>query len=105
MVLRTAPVCPGAQLAESRLVRYSLYPTSSDCARIRYASAAIVRVHAAPEGGLMFVKPEEVGLSAPRLERISAHLQRYIDAGKVAGTLTLVARQGQIAYCEPQGHL
>jgi CubicO group peptidase (beta-lactamase class C family) len=53
----------------------------------------------------MFVKPEEVGLSAPRLERISAHLQRYIDAGKVAGTLTLVARQGQIAYCEPQGHL
>ena len=53
----------------------------------------------------MFVKPEEVGLSAQRLERIGTHLQRYIDAGKVAGTLTLVARHGQIAYCEPQGHL
>jgi CubicO group peptidase (beta-lactamase class C family) len=53
----------------------------------------------------MLVKPEEVGLSAPRLERIGAHLQRYIDAGKVAGTLTLVARQGQIAYFQPQGHL
>src|SRR5512134_3458607 len=53
----------------------------------------------------MLAKPEEVGLSSPRLGRIRTHLQRYIDAGKVAGTLTLVARQGQIAYFEPQGYL
>lgn len=53
----------------------------------------------------MIAKPEEVGLSSPRLERIRTHLQRYINTGKVAGTLTLVARQGQIAYFEPQGHL
>ena len=53
----------------------------------------------------MLVEPEEVGLSAQRLECIGSHLQRYIDAGKVAGTLTLVARHGQIAYFEPQGHL
>jgi CubicO group peptidase (beta-lactamase class C family) len=53
----------------------------------------------------MLVKPEEVGLSSQRLDRIRGHLQRYIDAGKVAGTLTLVARHGQIAYWEPQGHL
>jgi CubicO group peptidase (beta-lactamase class C family) len=53
----------------------------------------------------MLVKPEEVGLSTPRLARIRAHFQRYIEAGKVAGTLTLVARHGQIAYFEPQGHL
>ena len=51
------------------------------------------------------IKPEEVGFSSQRLDRIRAHLQRDIDAGKVAGTLTLVARQGQIAYWEPQGHL
>lgn len=53
----------------------------------------------------MLVKPEEVGLSAERLDRIRVHLQRYIDADKVAGTLTLVARRGQIAYFEPQGHM
>jgi CubicO group peptidase (beta-lactamase class C family) len=53
----------------------------------------------------MIVKPEEVGLSSQRLARIRDHLQRYIDAGKVSGTLTLVARHGQIAYWEPQGHL
>lgn len=53
----------------------------------------------------MTVKPEEVGLSSQRLDRIHAHFQRYIDAGKLTGTLTLVARRGQIAYFEPQGHL
>ena len=53
----------------------------------------------------MLVKPEEVGLSAARLDRIHTHLQGYLDAGKLAGTLTLVARKGQIAYFEPQGHL
>jgi CubicO group peptidase (beta-lactamase class C family) len=53
----------------------------------------------------MLVKPEEVGLSSSRLARIGDHMKRYIDAGKIAGTLTLVARRGQIAYLEPLGHL
>jgi len=53
----------------------------------------------------MMVKPEDVGLSTQRLDRVRVHLQRYIDAGKLAGTLTLVARQGHIAYLEPQGYL
>ena len=53
----------------------------------------------------MLVKPEEVGLSSPRLARIGEHFQRYIDAGKLAGTLTLIARQRKVAYFEAQGHL
>jgi CubicO group peptidase (beta-lactamase class C family) len=53
----------------------------------------------------MMVKPEEVGLSSPRLERIRTHFQRYIDTGKLAGTVTLIARRGQMAYCEAQGHV
>ena len=53
----------------------------------------------------MLVKPEEVGLSSPRLARIGEHFGRYIDAGKVAGTLTLIARQRKVAYFEAQGHL
>ena len=52
----------------------------------------------------MTVKPEEVGLSsAPGA--IGEHWQRYIDAGKLAGTLTLIARRGKVAYCEGLGHL
>lgn len=53
----------------------------------------------------MIVKPEEVGLSSTRLDRIRGHFQRYIDEGRLAGTLTLVARHGQVAFFEPQGHL
>ena len=53
----------------------------------------------------MLVKPEEVGLSSSRLARIGEHFQRYVDAGKVAGTLTLVARGRKVAYLEAQGHL
>ena len=49
----------------------------------------------------MLVKPEEVGLSSGRLGRINDHLRRYVDAGKLAGTLTLVARRGKVAYFEP----
>jgi CubicO group peptidase (beta-lactamase class C family) len=53
----------------------------------------------------MHVKPEEVGLSTARLGRIGDYLQQYIDAGKLAGALTLVGRRGKIAYVAPQGHL
>jgi CubicO group peptidase (beta-lactamase class C family) len=53
----------------------------------------------------MLVKPEEVGLSSPRLARIGEHWQRYIDAGRLAGTLTLITRRGKLAYCEALGHL
>jgi hypothetical protein len=53
---------------------------------------------------MMIVKPEEVGLASQCLARIRAHFQRYIDAGKVASILTLVARQGQMASFESQRH-
>src|SRR4030042_7217162 len=52
----------------------------------------------------MIVKPEEVGLSGERLARIEKHLnQRYIGTKKIAGTLTLVARHGKVAYLSPLG--
>ncbi|HEX2440620.1 MAG TPA: serine hydrolase domain-containing protein [Methylomirabilota bacterium] len=53
----------------------------------------------------MLTRAEEVGLSSPRLKRLTEHWQRYVDAGKLAGALTLIARRGKLAYCEPIGHL
>ena len=47
--------------------------------------------------------PESVGLSAERLERLSNTLEAYVDDGKVAGSVTLVARRGRIAYFEAFG--
>ena len=50
------------------------------------------------------LKPaESVGFSSVRLDRIAPVMQGYIDQGKLAGTLTLVARNGKIAYLNAQG--
>jgi CubicO group peptidase (beta-lactamase class C family) len=46
---------------------------------------------------------ESVGLSSERLDRIAPVMQSYIDQGKLAGTLTLVAKDGKIAYLNAQG--
>jgi hypothetical protein len=48
-------------------------------------------------------KPEEVGLSSERLQRIHQMLQRRIDAGDIAGAVTLVARNGRVAHFETHG--
>ena len=47
--------------------------------------------------------PENVGLSSARLERLAAHFDRYVDAGKIPGYLVLVARRGQAAYLHRYG--
>ncbi len=49
------------------------------------------------------VAPEEVGISADRLQRVRALMQRYIDQKEIAGAVTLVARKGRIAHLEAQG--
>jgi len=48
-------------------------------------------------------KPEEVGFSAERLQRINDLVQRHITAGDFSGAVTLVARNGRIARLEAQG--
>ncbi len=48
-------------------------------------------------------KPEEVGLSTERLQRIHQMLQRRIDAGDISGAVTLIARNGRIAHFETHG--
>src|SRR5437773_2149266 len=48
-------------------------------------------------------KPDDVGISAQRLQRIHDLMQRHIDAGDFSGTVTLVARNGRIAHLEAQG--
>ena len=52
----------------------------------------------------MLVKPEEVGLSSERLARIDRHWrERYIEPGKIAGAVTLVARHGKVAHFSALG--
>jgi len=48
-------------------------------------------------------KPEDVGLSSERLQRIHGMVQRHMDLGDITGAVTLVARKGQVAYVDVQG--
>ena len=47
--------------------------------------------------------PQSVGLSSERLQRVHELVDRTIAAGEVSGAVTLVARNGQVAYLEAQG--
>jgi len=51
------------------------------------------------------VRPEAVGMSAARLDRIGAVMQQYVDNGKVSGVVTLVVREGKAAYLKAFGKL
>src|SRR6266852_1782238 len=52
---------------------------------------------------LPVVKPDTVGLSSDRLDRIAAAVQRNIDDKRIAGAVTLVARRGHVAWFKAQG--
>jgi CubicO group peptidase (beta-lactamase class C family) len=52
---------------------------------------------------LPFEKPENVGVSTDRLQRMNNAMQRYIDNDLLAGTVTLVARNGKVVHLESQG--
>jgi CubicO group peptidase (beta-lactamase class C family) len=48
--------------------------------------------------------PEELGFSSERLTRINKYMERYVNAGKAAGFVTLVARRGEIVYFDKFGY-
>jgi len=48
-------------------------------------------------------KPESVGLSSERLERIATVVQRNIDDKRIAGAVTIVVRHGKVAWFKAQG--
>jgi CubicO group peptidase (beta-lactamase class C family) len=47
--------------------------------------------------------PEDVGLSAPALDRLSSALKDRVAGGHVPGAVALVARHGKVAYFEAFG--
>ncbi len=48
-------------------------------------------------------KPESVGLSSERLERIARAVQHDVDDKRIAGAVTLVVRRGKVAWFKAQG--
>jgi CubicO group peptidase (beta-lactamase class C family) len=72
-----------------------------------FVFAALLLIGAAPATAatrdLPTARPEQVGMSAERLARIGALTQRYVDEGKLAGAVTLVAREGKVVHFEAVG--
>lgn len=79
------------------LVAFGGLPTSTSPAA--EGAAPVAAVGAAN----LAASPEEVGLSAERLERIASAIQRSIDDGRIAGGVALVARHGKIVYLGAAG--
>ena len=43
-------------------------------------------------------KPEDVGMSSQRLERLAATMQRAVDSGELPGVVVMIARKGKLVY-------
>ena len=73
----------------------------------RIARSAFVFFLALPLTAASFPesKPEDVGLSRERLQRIHETMQSHIDSHDISGAVTLVMRKGRIAHLETHGNM
>jgi CubicO group peptidase (beta-lactamase class C family) len=65
--------------------------------------AIVIAALALTAGVVPNSKPEDVGMSSERLQRIGQVIQRYMDAKDLAGAVSVVSRRGKVAYFEAQG--
>ncbi|MPZ16791.1 MAG: serine hydrolase [Luteitalea sp.] len=54
--------------------------------------------------GLPTAAPESVGVSSERLARLSETMRRYVDEKRIAGVVTLIARDGKVIHFDAVGH-
>ena len=66
-------------------------------------SVLLIAMTAAVAQEFPAAKPESVGLSSERLERIGITVQRSIDDKRIAGAVTFVSRRGRVAWFKAQG--
>jgi CubicO group peptidase (beta-lactamase class C family) len=77
----------------------------SRAALLPVALAWMVVASVAAAEGLPNAKPEEVGLSSERLDRLAQMLRANIAAAEIPGAVLLIARHSKIAYFETFGLL
>ena len=58
-----------------------------------------------PGGGERAQRPEDVGLSTERLQRLTARMQEGIAKGEYPGAVLVIGRQGKVAYSQTFGVL
>ena len=66
-------------------------------------TAALAVTSQSDAADIKTTKPERVGMSSERLKRIDEIMQRHIDAGRITGAVTAVARRGRVVHFETHG--
>src|SRR5881628_426992 len=66
---------------------------------ILFASSILFAASDAPP----LAKPETVGLSSARLERLAQAIKQDVDHGRMPGAVVAIARRGKLAYYESFG--
>ena len=87
----TQPFATGRHRAFASLVLFPL---------LALAPVAPVRAQSLPAAS-----PESVGMSSERLERLHQTMKAYTDQGRIAGVVTLIARNGRIVELQAFGSL
>jgi CubicO group peptidase (beta-lactamase class C family) len=72
-------------------------------AMLLFSLALALLVHPVIAEEIKVVRPENVGLSSLRLDRVGNLIRNHIEEKKMAGAVVLVARHGKIAYFESFG--
>jgi CubicO group peptidase (beta-lactamase class C family) len=72
-------------------------------ARTMMATTLIAFTAAAGAKEIPSASPEKEGFSATRLARLDAKTHSWVDQGKTAGVITLIARHGQIVHFDVYG--
>ncbi|MFN6061536.1 MAG: serine hydrolase domain-containing protein, partial [Burkholderiales bacterium] len=69
--------------------------------------ASVVLLHSSLSWSqaLPVANPESVGMSSPRLEKISQAMQTEIDSQRLPGAVVMVARKGKLVYSKAFGSL
>ena len=63
-----------------------------------FAPTALAQPSAPDDAGLPDASPGSVGMSEDALARIAPAMQAYVDDGRLAGVMTMVARRGKVVH-------
>jgi Beta-lactamase len=83
--------------------RWKLLAATTALAAMVVAATASLPICARELQPLATAAPEQVGMSAERLGRITTMLKKEIADGKLPGTVVMVARKGKIIYSDAIG--
>jgi CubicO group peptidase (beta-lactamase class C family) len=95
----------GNALFKPHLLRQTLFQATTTTAsgETMNAQAAAKQASAPQTPSLPQAKPESIGLSGARLQKVSDAFKREVDKGTLPGATVLVARKGQIGWFDAIG--